>query len=93
MDNRPLKYEEFETLQNQGDLCECDTLLTMNWSKQRECMSNKSFVQLDYLTRSLKSDQVKTKSMIWSKKFQVRAEADERVLVTTLTKRMAEELT
>jgi len=68
MDNRPLKFEEFEALQNQ--------------------VIYVSATPADY---ELQKAQGVYDDLV--EEIQVRVEKDERILVTTLTKRMAEELT
>jgi excinuclease ABC subunit B len=92
MDNRPLKFEEFENLQNQVlyvsatpadyelGLCEgvyVEQLIRPTGLLDPIIEVRPSKNQIDDLISEIKE----------------RAEKDERVLVTTLTKRMAEELT
>jgi excinuclease ABC subunit B len=84
MDNRPLKFEEFEAMQNQViyvsatpadyELQKCDGVYVEQLDPIIEIRP--SLNQIDDLIEEI----------------QTRAEIDERVLVTTLTKRMAEEL-
>jgi len=91
MDNRPLKFEEFETLQNQViyvsatpaeyelQLCEgiyVEQLIRPTGLLDPEIEVRPSMNQIDDLIEEI----------------QKRVELDERTLVTTLTKRMAEEL-
>ena len=92
MDNRPLKFDEFETMQNQViyvsatpadyELQKCDGVVVEQVIRPTGLLDpiieiRPSLNQIDDLIEEI----------------QQRAEIDERVLVTTLTKRMAEELT
>ena len=92
LDNRPLKFEEFEALQNQVlyvsatpadyELALCEGVYTEQLIRPTGLLDpiievRPSKNQIDDLTEEIK----------------IRADKDERVLVTTLTKRMAEELT
>jgi len=92
MDNRPLKFEEFEAMQNQViyvsatpadyELQKCDGVYVEQVIRPTGLLDpiieiRPSLNQIDDLIEEI----------------QTRAEIDERVLVTTLTKRMAEELT
>jgi excinuclease ABC subunit B len=92
LDNRPLKFEEFEALQNQVlyvsatpadyELTSCEGLYTEQLIRPTGLLDpiievRPSKNQIDDLTEEIK----------------IRAAKDERILVTTLTKRMAEELT
>ena len=91
MDNRPLKFEEFEALQNQViyvsatpadyELQKCDGVYVEQIIRPTGLLDpvievRPSLNQIDDLIEEI----------------QLRCELDERVLVTTLTKRMAEEL-
>ncbi len=91
MDNRPLKFDEFETMQNQViyvsatpadyELQKCDGVVVEQVIRPTGLLDpiieiRPSLNQIDDLIEEI----------------QQRAEIDERVLVTTLTKRMAEEL-
>ena len=91
MDNRPLKFEEFEAMQNQViyvsatpadyELQKCDGIYVEQVIRPTGLLDpiieiRPSLNQIDDLIEEI----------------QQRAELDERVLVTTLTKRMAEEL-
>jgi excinuclease ABC subunit B len=91
MDNRPLKFEEFESMQNQViyvsatpadyELQKCDGVVVEQVIRPTGLLDpiieiRPSLNQIDDLIEEI----------------QIRAEIDERVLVTTLTKRMAEEL-
>ena len=92
MDNRPLKFEEFEMLQNQVlfvsatpadyELAKCEGVYTEQIIRPTGLLDpiievRPSQNQIDDLVEEINK----------------RVEKDERVLVTTLTKRMAEELT
>ena len=92
LDNRPLKFEEFESLQNQviyvsatpadyelkkTDGVYVEQVIRPTGLLDPEIEIRPSLNQIDDLIEEI----------------QVRVEKDERVLVTTLTKRMAEELT
>ena len=91
MDNRPLKFDEFEAMQNQViyvsatpadyELQKCDGIYVEQIIRPTGLLDpiieiRPSLNQIDDLIEEI----------------QTRAEIDERVLVTTLTKRMAEEL-
>lgn len=91
MDNRPLKFEEFEAMQNQViyvsatpadyELQKCDGVYVEQVIRPTGLLDpiieiRPSLNQIDDLIEEI----------------QLRCELDERVLVTTLTKRMAEEL-
>lgn len=91
MDNRPLKFEEFEAMQNQTiyvsatpadyELQKCDGVFVEQIIRPTGLLDpiieiRPSLNQIDDLIEEI----------------QIRAENDERVLITTLTKRMAEEL-
>lgn len=91
MDNRPLKFEEFEALQNQVlyisatpadyELQKCEGIYTEQIIRPTGLLDpiievRPSLNQIDDLVEEM----------------QLRIEKDERILVTTLTKRMAEEL-
>ena len=91
MDNRPLKFDEFESMQNQViyvsatpadyELQKCEGVVVEQVIRPTGLLDpiieiRPSLNQIDDLIEEI----------------QLRAEADERVLVTTLTKRMAEEL-
>jgi excinuclease ABC subunit B len=92
MDNRPLKYEEFETLQNQ--------VIYVSATPADYEFEQTEGVYVEQIIRptglldpiiEVRPSQNQIDDLV--EEIQVRAEADERVLVTTLTKRMAEELT
>ena len=92
MDNRPLKYEEFETLQNQ--------VIYVSATPADYELEQTEGVYVEQIIRptglldpiiEVRPSQNQIDDLV--EEIQIRAEADERVLVTTLTKRMAEELT
>ena len=92
MDNRPLKYEEFETLQNQ--------VIYVSATPADYELEKTEGVYVEQIIRptglldpiiEVRPSQNQIDDLV--EEIQVRAEEDERVLVTTLTKRMAEELT
>ncbi len=92
LDNRPLKFEEFEGLQNQ--------VIYVSATPADYELERSEGVVVEQLIRptglldpiiELRSIQNQVDDLM--EEVQLRAEQDERVLVTTLTKRMAEELT
>ena len=92
MDNRPLKYEEFETLQNQ--------VIYVSATPADYELAQTEGVYVEQIIRptglldpiiEVRPSHNQIDDLV--EEIQVRAEIDERVLVTTLTKRMAEELT
>lgn len=92
MDNRPLKYEEFESLQNQ--------VIYMSATPGDYELQQSGGVYVEQLIRptGLLDPEVEVRPSLNQiddllEEIQLRTEKDERVLVTTLTKRMAEELT
>lgn len=92
MDNRPLKYEEFEALQNQ--------VLYVSATPSDYELEKTEGVYVEQIIRptGLLDPVIEVRPSVNQiddlvEEIQLRAEADERVLVTTLTKRMAEELT
>jgi excinuclease ABC subunit B len=91
MDNRPLKFEEFEALQNQ--------VLYVSATPADYEMEKSEGVYVEQIIRptglldpiiEIRPSANQIDDLI--EEIQLRCEADERVLVTTLTKRMAEEL-
>lgn len=91
MDNRPLKFEEFEALQNQ--------VLYVSATPADYEMQKSEGVYVEQIIRptglldpiiEIRPSANQIDDLI--EEIQLRCEADERVLVTTLTKRMAEEL-
>lgn len=92
MDNRPLKFEEFEALQNQ--------VIYVSATPADYEMQNSGGVYVEQLIRptGLLDPIIEVKPSVNQiddliEEIQERVEKDERILVTTLTKRMAEELT
>lgn len=92
MDNRPLKFEEFEAMQNQ--------VLYVSATPADYELQKSEGVYVEQIIRptglldpiiEVRPSENQIDDLI--EEIQVRAETDERVLVTTLTKRMAEELT
>ena len=92
MDNRPLKFEEFEALQNQVIYV---SATPADYELQK---SEGIFVEQVIRPTGLLDPVIEIRPSLNQiddliEEIQLRCEADERVLVTTLTKRMAEELT
>ncbi len=92
MDNRPLKFEEFEAMQNQ--------VIYVSATPADYELEKSEGVYVEQVIRptglldpviEVRPSENQIDDLI--EEIQVRADADERVLVTTLTKRMAEELT
>ena len=92
MDNRPLKFEEFETINNQTiyvsatpadyELEKCEGIII------EQVIRPTGLLEPEILIRPLKNQ---IDDLI--EEIRIRALKNERILVTTLTKRMAEELT
>ena len=92
MDNRPLKFEEFEGMQNQVIYV---SATPADYELQK---SEGIFVEQVIRPTGLLDPVIEVRPSLNQiddliEEIQLRCEADERVLVTTLTKRMAEELT
>jgi excinuclease ABC subunit B len=92
MDNRPLKFEEFENMQNQVIYV---SATPADYELQK---SEGIYVEQVIRPTGLLDPIIEVRPSLNQiddliEEIQVRCEADERVLVTTLTKRMAEELT
>ena len=92
MDNRPLKFEEFESLQNQVIYV---SATPADYELQK---SEGIYVEQVIRPTGLLDPVIEIRPSLNQiddliEEIQLRCEADERVLVTTLTKRMAEELT
>ena len=92
MDNRPLKFEEFESMQNQVVYV---SATPADYELQK---SEGVYVEQVIRPTGLLDPIIEVRPSLNQiddliEEIQVRCEADERVLVTTLTKRMAEELT
>ena len=91
MDNRPLKFEEFEALQNQVIYV---SATPADYELQK---SDGIYVEQIIRPTGLLDPVIEVRPSLNQiddliEEIQVRCELDERVLVTTLTKRMAEEL-
>ena len=92
MDNRPLKFEEFETIQNQ-------TIYVSATPADYELQKTEGvFVEQIIRPTGLLDPKIEVRPSLHQiddliEEIQLRVEKDERTLVTTLTKRMAEELT
>jgi excinuclease ABC subunit B len=92
MDNRPLKFEEFEMLQNQ-------IIYVSATPAEYELQKSEGiFVEQIIRPTGLLDPIIEIRPSLNQidnliEEIQLRCEADERVLITTLTKRMAEELT
>lgn len=92
MDNRPLKFEEFEALQNQ-------TIYVSATPADYELQNTEGiFTEQVIRPTGLLDPEIQIRPSLNQiddliEEIQVRVEKDERTLVTTLTKRMAEELT
>ena len=91
MDNRPLKFEEFEALQNQ-------TIFVSATPADYELQKTEGvFIEQIIRPTGLLDPKIEVRPSLHQiddliEEIQVRVEKDERTLVTTLTKRMAEEL-
>lgn len=92
LDNRPLKFEEFETIQNQ--------VIYVSATPADYELQKTQGVYVEQVIRptGLLDPEIEIRPSLNQidnliEEIQTRAEKDERVLVTTLTKRMAEELT
>jgi excinuclease ABC subunit B len=92
MDNRPLKFEEFEAMQNQ--------VIYVSATPADYELEKSEGIYVEQVIRptGLLDPIIEVRPSLNQiddliEEIQVRCEADERVLVTTLTKRMAEELT
>tara|TARA_R110002073_G_scaffold8207_3_gene45732 strand:+ start:14066 stop:16054 length:1989 start_codon:yes stop_codon:yes gene_type:complete len=92
MDNRPLKFEEFEAIQNQ-------TIYVSATPADYELQNTEGlFVEQIIRPTGLLDPEIEVRPSLNQiddliEEIQIRVEKDERTLVTTLTKRMAEELT
>ncbi len=92
MDNRPLKFEEFESMQNQVIYV---SATPADYELQK---AEGIFIEQVIRPTGLLDPIIEVRPSLNQiddliEEIQLRCEADERVLVTTLTKRMAEELT
>ena len=92
MDNRPLKFEEFEAIQNQ-------TIYVSATPADYELQNTEGvFIEQIIRPTGLLDPKIEVRPSLHQiddliEEIQLRVEKDERTLVTTLTKRMAEELT
>ena len=92
MDNRPLKFEEFEAIQNQ-------TIYVSATPADYELQNTEGvFIEQIIRPTGLLDPEIEVRPSLHQiddliEEIQIRVEKDERILVTTLTKRMAEELT
>ncbi|NEQ48719.1 MAG: excinuclease ABC subunit UvrB [Leptolyngbya sp. SIO3F4] len=91
MDNRPLTFEEFESLQNQVIYVSA-TPADFELQKTEGIVVEQVIRPTGLLDPIIEVRPVKTQVDDLLEEIQVRVERQERVLVTTLTKRMAEEL-
>tara|TARA_R110002096_G_scaffold436050_1_gene666235 strand:- start:179105 stop:181123 length:2019 start_codon:yes stop_codon:yes gene_type:complete len=92
MDNRPLKFEEFEMLQNQVVYVSA-TPADYELAKSEGVVVEQLIRPTGLLDPIIEVRPVDNQVDDLMEEIQKRVEIDERVLVTTLTKRMAEELT
>ena len=92
MDNRPLKFEEFEALQNQV-LYVSATPADYELEKTEGVFVEQIIRPTGLLDPVIEVRPSKDQIDDLIEEIQQRTEKDERILVTTLTKRMAEELT
>jgi excinuclease ABC subunit B len=92
MDNRPLKFEEFEALQNQVIYVSA-TPADYELEKTGGVYTEQIIRPTGLLDPPIEVRPSENQIDDLLEEIQQRVEADERVLVTTLTKRMAEELT
>ena len=92
MDNRPLKFEEFEAIQNQ-------TIYVSATPADYELQNTEGvFIEQIIRPTGLLDPEIEVRPSLHQiddliEEIQIMVEKDERTLVTTLTKRMAEELT
>ncbi len=92
MDNRPLKFEEFEALQNQVIYVSA-TPSDYELEKSEGVVVEQLIRPTGLLDPRIEVRPVENQVDDLMEEINKRSEIDERVLVTTLTKRMAEELT
>lgn len=92
MDNRPLKFEEFESLQNQVVYVSA-TPADYELEKSEGVVVEQLIRPTGLLDPRIEVRPVENQVDDLMEEINKRTELDERVLVTTLTKRMAEELT
>ena len=92
MDNRPLKYEEFEFVQNQVIYVSA-TPSDYELEKTEGIYTEQIIRPTGLLDPMIEVRESKNQIDDLINEIQIRVEKNERILVTTLTKRMAEELT
>ena len=92
MDNRPLKYDEFESIQNQVIYVSA-TPSDYELEKTEGIITEQIIRPTGLLDPIIEIRKSKNQIDDLINEIQLRVEKDERILVTTLTKRMAEELT
>ena len=92
MDNRPLKYEEFEFIQNQVIYVSA-TPSDYELEKTEGVFTEQIIRPTGLLDPKIEIRKSNNQIDDLIDEIQIRVEKDERILVTTLTKRMAEELT
>ena len=92
LDNRPLKFEEFEALQNQVIYVSA-TPADYELERSEGIVVEQLIRPTGLLDPIIELRPIENQVDDLMEEVQLRAEKDERVLVTTLTKRMAEELT
>ncbi|MFK8267889.1 excinuclease ABC subunit UvrB [Capnocytophaga cynodegmi] len=92
LDNRPLKFEEFESLQNQVIYVSA-TPADYELQKTQGVYVEQIIRPTGLLDPEIEIRPSENQIDDLAEEIQLRVEKDERVLVTTLTKRMAEELT
>jgi len=92
MDNRPLKYDEFESIQNQVIYISA-TPSDYELKKTEGIITEQIIRPTGLLDPIIEIRKSKNQIDDLINEIQIRVEKDERILVTTLTKRMAEELT
>ena len=92
MDNRPLKYEEFEFIQNQVIYVSA-TPSDYELEKTEGVFTEQIIRPTGLLDTVIEIRKSNNQIDDLIDEIQIRVEKDERILVTTLTKRMAEELT
>ena len=92
MDNRPLKYEEFEFIQNQVIYVSA-TPSDYELEKTEGVFTEQIIRPTGLLDPAIEIRKSNNQIDDLIDEIQIRVEKDERILVTTLTKRMAEELT
>ena len=92
MDNRPLKYDEFESIQNQVIYVSA-TPSDYELEKTEGIITEQIIRPTGLLDPVIEIRKSKNQIDDLINEIQIRVEKDERILVTTLTKRMAEELT